>query len=45
MGFDKKIVNELPMTDEEIYNTEAVTKKGRMTMGRCLKNIKTLILY
>lgn len=28
MGFDKKIVNELPLADEEIYNTEAVTRRA-----------------
>ena len=28
MGFDKKIVNELPVADEEIYNTEAVTRRS-----------------
>ena len=27
-GFDKKIVNELPVADEEIYNTEAVTRRS-----------------
>ena len=28
MGFDKKIVNDLPVADEEIYNTEAVTRRS-----------------
>ena len=28
MGFDKKIVNELPVADEEIYNTEAFTRRS-----------------
>jgi len=28
MGFDKKMVNDLPVADEEIYNTEAVTRRS-----------------
>ena len=45
MGFDKKIVNELPVADEEIYNTEAVTRRSYddETMPQEYQNIDPLL--
>ena len=45
MGFDKKIVNELPVADEEIYNTEAVTRRSHddETMPQEYQNIDPLL--
>ena len=45
MGFDKKIVNELPVADEEIYNTEAVTRRlyDDETMPQEYQNIDPLL--
>ena len=44
-GFDKKIVNELPVADEEIYNTEAVTRRSfdDETMPQEYQNIDPLL--
>jgi len=44
-GFDKKIVNELPVADEEIYNTEAVTRRSYddETMPQEYQNIDPLL--
>jgi hypothetical protein len=45
MGFDKKLVNELPVADEEIYNTEAVTRRSYddETMPQDYQNIDPLL--
>ena len=45
MGFDKKIVKELPVADEEIYNTEAVTRRSYddETMPQEYQNIDPLL--
>ncbi len=45
MGFDKKIVNELPVADEEIYNTEAVTRRSYddETMPQEYQNVDPLL--
>jgi len=45
MGFDKKLVNELPVADEEIYNTEAVTRRSYYdeTMPQDYQNIDPLL--
>ena len=44
-GFDKKIVNELPVADEEVYNTEAVTRRSfdDETMPQEFQNIDPLL--
>ena len=45
MGFDRKIVNELPVADEEVYNTEAVTRRSYddQTMPQEYQNIDPLL--
>jgi hypothetical protein len=45
MGFDKKIVDELPVADEEIFNNEAVTRRSYddETMPQEYQNIDPLL--
>jgi hypothetical protein len=45
MGFDSKLVQKLPVADEEIYNTEAVTRRSYddETMPQDYQNIDPLL--